>query len=92
MYLTHYGRVGDVPRLGAELLAQLDAMVDIGQRLRTAAQRHEALKHALQELYVRRLRSHGSTLPDAALHELLALDVELNAQGIAIWLDRGERQ
>ena len=31
MYLTHFGRVGDVARLGADLLEQIDAMVRIGR-------------------------------------------------------------
>ena len=31
MYLTHYGRVGDVPRLAALLLAQLDEMVALAR-------------------------------------------------------------
>ena len=30
MYLTHYGRVGDVARLGAELIAGIDRLVDPG--------------------------------------------------------------
>ena len=91
IYLTHYGRVDDVARLGRLLLEQLDAMVDIAQRLRHAPQRHAALKQALAELYAQRLRAHGWTLPEARLQELLALDVELNAQGIAVWLDREHR-
>ena len=36
-YLTHYGRVGDVPRLGALLLDQLDEMVALGPLARQGA-------------------------------------------------------
>jgi glyoxylase-like metal-dependent hydrolase (beta-lactamase superfamily II) len=88
IHLTHYGRVRDAARLGALLLEQLDAMVAIATSLRDAPQRHEALKQALGALYAERLRAHGCTLPDTRLRELLALDVELNAQGIEVWLDR----
>jgi glyoxylase-like metal-dependent hydrolase (beta-lactamase superfamily II) len=91
IYLTHYGRVADVQRLGRLLLEQLDAMVDIALRLRSAPHRHAALTKALAELYAQRLRAHGCTLPEPRLQELLALDVELNAQGIAVWLDRQDR-
>jgi hypothetical protein len=83
--------VSDVQRLGRLLLEQLDAMVEIAQGLRGAPQRHAALKQALAELYAQRLRAHGCTLPEPRLQELLALDVELNAQGIAVWLDREDR-
>ncbi|HEY2976689.1 MAG TPA: MBL fold metallo-hydrolase [Burkholderiaceae bacterium] len=91
IYLTHYGRVADVQRLGRLLLEQLDAMVDIALGLRSAPHRHTALTKALAELYAQRLHLHGCTLPETRLQELLALDVELNAQGIAVWLDRQDR-
>lgn len=87
--LTHYGPVGDVQRLGALLLAQIDDMVEtaLAAEPLAGAQRHEALKAGLAALYLRGLREHGSTLPDARLLDLLALDVELNAQGVGVWLD-----
>jgi glyoxylase-like metal-dependent hydrolase (beta-lactamase superfamily II) len=88
MYLTHYGRVGDVARLGASLLEQLDAMVQLGLSLRHHADRHEALKRGLAEHYVARLDRHGCALPHEESLALLAMDIELNAQGLAIWLDK----
>ncbi len=92
LYLTHYGRVGDVARLGAGFLAQLDDVVGLGRRLAGAAHRHEALKQGLATLYRERLADHGCTLPAERIDELLAMDVELNAQGMGIWLDREQRQ
>jgi glyoxylase-like metal-dependent hydrolase (beta-lactamase superfamily II) len=88
LYLTHYGRVGDVARLGAAFLEQLDDAVALGRRLRDAANRHAALKQGLATLYRARLARHGCTLPAGQVDELLAMDVELNAQGMGIWLDR----
>ncbi len=88
MYLTHYGRVGDVPRLRAQLLDLLQAMVDIALRHREAAQRHARLRESLLELYLRSLRSHGCDFSDTQVARLLEMDVELNAQGLAVWLDR----
>jgi glyoxylase-like metal-dependent hydrolase (beta-lactamase superfamily II) len=90
IYLTHYSRVTDVARLGAQLLAGIDQLVEIGLRLRAAPQRHAALCAALADLYRSELERHGVADFDAAV-QLLALDVELNAQGIAIWLDREPR-
>jgi len=91
IYLTHYGRVGDVPRLGRLLLGLLDEMVALGEGLRgmaDAAARHEALKRGQLDIFTRSLRAHGRAFSDAHIAELLALDLELNAQGMAIWLDR----
>ena len=91
VYLTHYGRVDDVARRGGQLLALLDAMVALGSGLRGAPDRDAALREGLRRLYADRLAAHGCTLPAAERDALLALDVELNAQGMAIWLDREAR-
>jgi hypothetical protein len=88
VYLTHYGRLASVGQLAETLLHLTDAMVDIGRRFQKAPERHARIVDALAGLYVDALRSHGCTLSDARIAELLALDLELNAQGLAIWLDR----
>ena len=88
MYVTHYGRVGDVPRLAALLLAQLDEMVALAKSLPAGPGRHAALMAGLEPIHFESLRRHGVTLGDDRLRELLALDLELNAQGIGVWLDR----
>ena len=88
MYLTHYGRVRDVQRLGESFLAQLDRLVALGRSLKGAPDRHEALKRALLAEYLGIVKAHGCTFSDAEVAELLAVDLELNAQGMAIWLDK----
>jgi glyoxylase-like metal-dependent hydrolase (beta-lactamase superfamily II) len=89
MYLTHYGRVGDVPRLGTLLLSLLDEMVALGRAQQHAADRHAALKRGQLEIFTRSLAAHGCTLQGDDIAALLAMDLELNAQGLAVWLDRG---
>ena len=91
LYLTHYGRVTDVPRLGPLLLEQMDAMVALAVSLPADAERHARLMQGFGDLYLARLRAHGCTLSDARIAELLAMDRELNAQGMAVWLDRRAR-
>ncbi len=91
IYLTHYSRVADVPRLGALLLAQLDAVVAVahaGPPGESGDERHARLCAGLRAHYLRSLAAHGVTLPADAIAELLAIDIDLNAQGIGIWLDR----
>ena len=88
MYLTHYGRVQDVQRLGAQLLVQLDELVALGRSLHGVTDRHTRLKQGLLDIYVARARSHGCSLTPAEVGDLLGVDTELNAQGIAIWLDK----
>ena len=88
MHLTHYGRVGDVARLGSDLIAQIDAMVALAREAYGHADRHERLVEALAVLYIERARVHGSPLAPEEVRALLAIDIELNAQGLEIWLAR----
>lgn len=92
MFLTHYGRVGgsvaEVQRLAGLLRTQLAEMVSIARACQGQAQRHEALKSGLEALYLRELARHGCALPPARQRSLLAMDVELNAQGLGVWLDK----
>ena len=90
MYLTHFGRVGDVRRLAGLLFEQIDAMVALGQQLKTAPDRHGALKSGLTALYRAQLQRHGVLEVEAGISGL-ALDIELNAQGLGSWLDRPAR-
>ena len=92
MYLTHFGRVGEVAALARLLIDQADEMVALGRaHAHSGEKRHALLKQALAALYARRLRDMNSPLDDATIHELLAMDIELNAQGLGIWLDRSAR-
>lgn len=88
IFPTHYGPFGDAKRVAAELLQQLDAIVAAALPLRDAPDRHARLKQVLRELFIARLRAHGCTLPEAKIEALLAGDIELNAQGVEVWLDR----
>ena len=87
MYLTHYGRVGDVQRLAGLLFEQIDAMVALATAQRGASARHAALKAGLTQLCREQLERHGLQDIDAGIAGL-ALDIELNAQGLGVWLDR----
>lgn len=91
LYLTHYGRVRDVPRLARIFREQLASMVSLGQRLRHSQDRHEALKRGLLDIHLASLRAEACELPADESARLLALDIELNAQGMGIWLDRTHR-
>ncbi len=90
MYLTHYGCVEGVPALGEMLLTQIDELVALAEPLRHAGERHAQLRQGLSDIYLRRVREHGCTLADAQTLALLASDIELNAQGLAVWLDGGK--
>jgi glyoxylase-like metal-dependent hydrolase (beta-lactamase superfamily II) len=88
LYLTHYSRVTDVPRLATLMLGLLDEMVALSLAQRHVADRHEALKRGMLDLFHASLTKHGCAFDRATVARLLEIDIELNAQGIAVWLDK----
>ncbi len=93
MYLTHYDRVTEVPRLAADLLEQIDAMVQVARDCDASGtgDRHRCIVDALSTICVARARAHQCRLDDAGVLQVLGMDIELNAQGLGVWLDRDRR-
>ena len=88
MYLTHYAQVTEVPAKAADLRRRLDAMVAIAEANAAPGEgRHAAIKQGITDYLLAEIRSHGCTLPEATLLDILGTDLELNAQGLAYWLD-----
>jgi hypothetical protein len=88
MFLTHYSHVTGVVRLAQDLHEQIDAMVAIARAHAGDPQRHTCITADLANLYTSRARAHGCALSAGQVHELLAMDIELNAKGLEAWLDR----
>jgi hypothetical protein len=63
-------------------------MADAARALAKAPDRHEALKQAFCDIYISELRRVGSTQPESFLRDILATDIELNAQGLGAWLNK----
>lgn len=88
MFLTHYGKVTGVPALGRALLSRIDAHVAIAKAAATAGDgRKQALLAALTAYLIDELRAHGSRLTHDQAVDVWGLDIELNAQGLEVWLD-----
>ncbi|MBN8504617.1 MAG: MBL fold metallo-hydrolase [Burkholderiales bacterium] len=86
MYLTHFGRVREVPRLAALLVELVDRMVEVARAAQ--AERHERIKRDLLTVYADSLRAHGCSMAKAEIARLLEVDLELNAQGLEVWLEK----
>ena len=88
VYLTHYGQVPEVGDRGADLLRHLDALLAMADAERDAGdQRHARIKQAMSAYLLAEVRQHGCTLPEAEILALWETDLELNAQGLVVWLD-----
>jgi len=91
VYLMHYSRVTDVPRLGADLKAQVRELAGLAQQNANAPDLKSLLVQEMRTLWLRRAREHDCTLSDARIDELLGTDIELNAQGLVAWMERQRR-
>ncbi|HSY07422.1 MAG TPA: MBL fold metallo-hydrolase [Steroidobacteraceae bacterium] len=88
VYLMHYGRVGDVPRLARDLKYQVREFARIALEHAGAADRAGAIEGALRALWRDLARRHGCHFTDAQFEQLLGKDVDLNVQGLLVWLQR----
>jgi hydroxyacylglutathione hydrolase len=90
VYVTHFGQVRDVERLGADMHRLIDAHVALARaRVDAGTARHERLKRGLEQMVVAEGERQAWPLGRAQILELFATDIDLNAQGLAIWLDSG---
>jgi len=88
MYLTHYGMVeGDVGRDARALHRAIDEHVEVARRAPPGAGRHEAIREGLAEQLLRALERHGWKGGRAEALAAFAVDLDLNAQGLGVWLD-----
>ncbi|SEQ74982.1 Metallo-beta-lactamase superfamily protein [Solimonas aquatica] len=88
MYLTHYNAVCNVAPLAQWLRRGIGDYERIARELAGAPQRHERLLDAMYAYTYAELDAHGCKLPRETQRALLAMDMELNAQGLGIWLDQ----
>lgn len=88
LYVTHFGRVCDLGRLASDLHRLIDAHAELGERLRrSGAERPALLREGIMALVLAERARQGWRLPSEKVLEVFALDIELNAQGLEIWLD-----
>jgi len=90
LFLTHYSRVGNVQRLASQMHAGIDAYVAMARQHEHDDNRCEALRENLLDFYAEQLEEHGYNGDREMMREVLGIDIELNAQGLEVWLKRGK--
>ena len=92
VYLTHFGPVTNIEKLGSDLRNCLDQFTEMALVLKQEGKaQQDSLASDVQQILRVRLRKHNCQLPESQQDELLAFDYQLNAQGIKVWLDRLDR-
>ena len=88
MYLTHFSQVKDVAAKAFELHRLIDAHVEIACRERNSgSERHSRIRVGLALLLLEEAKRFGCRVPPAEILEIFAGDLDLNAQGLSVWLD-----
>ena len=88
IYLTHYAEVRDLVRLAGEMKERVRAFADLGRQHAKAPDRGQKLRSGMYAMLSRWLDEHGYPGDAEKRRWLLDDDVELNCQGIEVWLER----
>ncbi len=88
LYVAHFGQVRDLRRLADDLHRLIDAHAALATRHRAAGEaRHARLKDGVAAIVLEERARQGWRLEAERILALFDLDIELNAQGLAAWLD-----
>ena len=88
IYLMHFSRITDVPRLGRLLKEQIVELARIARAHAGDPDPAAGIRADMLALWLALARRHGCRQPDAELEQALAGDLHLNTQGLIAWLAR----
>jgi len=88
LYLTHYSQVENPGRLAVDMHRGINAFVKIAMQHANANNRTKVLQDAMFEYFVKGLVRHGFRGDREQMWSILKIDVDLNTQGIEVWLDK----
>jgi glyoxylase-like metal-dependent hydrolase (beta-lactamase superfamily II) len=88
LFLTHYSRVGNVERLARQMHTGIDAYVAMARQHEHDDNRSAVLRESLFDYYAGRLEDHGYAGDREMMLEVLGIDIELNSQGLEVWLNK----
>lgn len=88
VYLTHYNVIENPQEIGQQLLRQIQPVCDIALAAKDNESRQQTIKQNLLNFFIGEMRKLDTDIDQRAMHESIAMDVELDAQGLDVWLQR----
>jgi len=92
IYLTHFAEISNPVFYIDYLIKTIDDMVNLvresSQETSDKTVRHQILIEKIFALFLKQIRANDCRLSDKKCRELLASDIELNAQGLEFWWDK----
>lgn len=94
LYLTHFGKVTEVPRLAENLHQWIEQFVALTRNVdvRDEEDHRQVLKRRITQLVVDQLIAYGCDGAQEHHREFLEADIELNVMGLEVWLARCEKR
>ncbi|MCF8177298.1 MAG: MBL fold metallo-hydrolase [Sulfuritalea sp.] len=86
VYLTHFSRLAPPLELSRDLLERVDHYVAIALAARESEDIAGKIRDDLADLLLDAAHQHGCLMGDEEILEIWRTDLDLNAQGLAIWL------
>jgi glyoxylase-like metal-dependent hydrolase (beta-lactamase superfamily II) len=92
LYLTHFGEVNEPERLVGQLRQHLEDFTAIAMATKAepGQTRKAEIESALTSWLQQKLQQNGNTLSAEQSLKLMAMDLDLDAQGLEVWLARQE--
>ncbi len=90
VFLTHFGRLDhpeDLVQTVRGSIRDLSAIA-LSEEGTDQQGRQQRIKQKVEEHLFQRARAHGCTLSEETMDRLLGVDIELDAQGLDVWLQR----
>jgi len=88
VYLTHYSRVTEVPRLADSLERQVRHLAQLALAHAESPDAAPAIREGLREAWLAQVHEHGCQMGEAQVDALLRSDLDLNVDGVLAWLAR----
>ncbi len=86
-YLTHFGAVGDLPQLAADLHRRIDESCTMALACKNAENPFQEMTKQLMSQMKTDMKAHGCQLTESQLNEMLPGDIEVSIQGLEVWLN-----
>ena len=92
-FLTHYSRITDLERVGADLERMIGAHVAVAleHAALPPAEARVAIRRGIAEIFDRELQRFGCRVDAGVVERWLGGDIELNTDGLLAWLARRSR-
>jgi glyoxylase-like metal-dependent hydrolase (beta-lactamase superfamily II) len=93
IYLTHFGEIGKPKQMAEKLSRSIDEFAAIAKASTASpgTQRIADIRHRLKDWMMSELRAHGCQQSADIIEQRMAMDLQLDAQGLEVWLTRLEQ-